>query len=152
MKRRNRRLRLKKMLEERLHSSLASRATTAVRLDHALEVISPVVVGQLFTRSYFSLGIDEHLFLVFGKLWFTIWFAAVVDVAGDVLAAFAVDGPFIIEFEEVFAAAPLRFVIGNDLTSVFDDQVTFLERRGGKKPETRATSFHYHFFSFRHGG
>lgn len=107
-------------------------ATATEWLNDSLEVVCTVVIGQLLAGSDLFFSIDKNTSFIFVEFWFAVWFAAVVDVTSDVFSAGTVDGPVVVEFEEVFATAPLCFVIADSFASVFDHEVTLLKRRGGK--------------------
>src|SRR5258708_36251043 len=80
----------------------ARRASAADRLQIGLEVIGTVIVVDLFARLDVLDGADENLALAGTDVGLRVRLAGVVDIAGDVFAHRPVDGPAVIEFEQIF--------------------------------------------------
>src|ERR1700710_2363208 len=65
-----------------------------------------------------------------------------VDIARDVCTALTVYGLLRIKFEQVLSAAAVGLFLGDDLAPIFCDDCGFLDKSGGKKPETVRTPLH----------
>src|SRR6516165_7053954 len=81
---------------------LAGAAFAADRLEVGLEVIGAVVVVDFLARLDVLDRTDENLALARFDIAFGVRLAGVIDVAGDVLAHRTVDGPAVVEFEQIF--------------------------------------------------
>src|SRR5258707_11863116 len=80
----------------------AGRAFAADRLQIGLEVIGTVIVADLLARLDVLDRADKNLALAKTDVGLRVRLAGVIDVAGDVLAHRSVDGPAVIELEQIF--------------------------------------------------
>jgi hypothetical protein len=81
---------------------LAGVAFAADWLQIRLEVVGAVIVVDLFARLDLLDRADHDLALAGVDVGFGVRFAGMIDIARDVLAHRAVDGPASVEFEQVF--------------------------------------------------
>ena len=80
---------------------LAGVAFAADRLQISLEVVGAVVVVDLLARLDVLDGADEDLALAGFDVGFRVRLAGMIDVAGDVFADRAIDGPAAVELEQI---------------------------------------------------
>src|SRR5581483_1405151 len=118
---------------------LAGVALAADRLQIGLEVIGPVIVVDLFARLDGLDGADVDLALAWANIGLRVRLAAVVDVARDVLAHRAVDGPAVAELEQVLVLDVVFFLLGiQQRPEIADDPGAFLDPSGGEKAQSGA--------------
>src|SRR5262249_19066550 len=111
-------------------------ALAALRLDEAVEVLLAVVVGDLVARRDVLDRADDDLALLDVAL--GVGAARVVDVAGDVAPDRAVDGPLLVDLEQVAIVHLVGDLVWNPRSPVFDDEIALLDRLGGEQAETGA--------------
>src|SRR6185437_11736382 len=112
----------------------AAAAAFAVRApDHVPEVIDAIVVGDFLARLDVAQRPDEHP--VLDVVYFRVGIAGMIEVARDIAARRAVDGPAAVDFVEVQVAARLDLVgfLGGELAAlVFGNPKIFADRPGGE--------------------
>src|SRR5262245_41449391 len=112
---------------------MAGRAPAAVVLDESVEVVAAVVVGDLITRVDGPDRADQDLVLF--DIRFSVRPAGMVDVAGDILAARAVDGPAIVDLEQIFGIELVGDPVVQLLAAIADDEASPADQLGGEKAE-----------------
>src|SRR6267143_7276570 len=90
---------------------LAGRAFAADRLQIGFEIIRAVIVIDLLARLDVLDGADEDLALAWANVGFRIRLAGVVDIAGEVLAHRAIDGPAVVQLEQIFVLDRVVFFL-----------------------------------------
>jgi hypothetical protein len=80
---------------------LAVVALAADRLEEDFEIVGAVVVVDFLARLDGLDGADDHLALARIDVRLGVRAASVVDIAGDILARGAVDGPAIVDFKQI---------------------------------------------------
>src|SRR5450755_2890576 len=90
---------------------LASGAFAADRLQIRFKIVGAVIVIDLFAGLDVLDGADHHLAFARADVGFRIGLAGVIDVARDVLAHRAVDGPAVVELEQVFVLDRVVFFL-----------------------------------------
>src|SRR2546425_6656907 len=111
-------------------------AFASVRLEKGVEILPPVVVGDLLARLDLLPRAQDDLAL--DQVGFGVRTARVIGVAVHVAAARAVHGPAPVDLVHVAAAAglePLGLRIGDAAPLVFDDERALLDRLGREQPE-----------------
>src|SRR5215831_18534125 len=101
---------------------MAGRAFAAVFLDEGIEVVAAVVVGDLVARVDGPDRADQNLVLL--DIGFGVRLAGMVDVAGDVPAARAVDGPTVVDLEQILGIELVRDPVGQLLAGIVDDEAS----------------------------
>src|SRR6185437_4024052 len=134
---------------------LAGAGFAADRLQVGLEVIGAVIVVDLLARLDVLDGADENLALARPDVAFRVRLAGMVDVAGDVLADRAVDGPAVGELEQIFVLDLVVFFLLRiqKRPEIADDPGAFLDRFGGEKAEPgfgTADTVRFAWGKFRH--
>src|SRR4051812_12637454 len=116
------------------------RAFAADRLQVGFEVIGAVVVVDLFARLDVLDRTDHDLALARLDVGLRIRLAGVVDVAGDILADRAVDGPAAAEFEQILVLDRVVLLVARiqQRPDIADDLGALLDRFGGKEAESGA--------------
>src|SRR6266446_4382566 len=135
----------------------ARRASAADRLQIGLEVVGTVIVVDLFARLDVLDGADENLALAGTDVGLRVRLAGVVDIAGDVFAHRPVDGPAVIEFEQIFVLdrVVLLLLAIQQRPEITDDFGALLDRFGGEEAKPgRGTADAIRFFrrNGRHDG
>ncbi len=119
-------------------------APAAVRLDVVVEKVLSVVVGELLSGLDGALRLDMDFLLVFVYFGVAVGAAGVVDVAGDVFAADAIDVEVFFDRKEVRAAAAVCFLLVDPLAGVLDDVFILFAGNGGVESETGTRLFYEH--------
>src|SRR5262249_52542268 len=121
---------------------LAGAALAADRLQIRLEVIGTVIVVDLVARLDVLDRADIDLALAGLHIAFSIRPAGVVDIAGDVLAHRAVDGPAVVELEQVLVLdiVVLFLLRIQERPEIADDPGPLFDRPGGEQAEARTGS------------
>src|SRR5262245_46797062 len=112
---------------------MAGRTLAAVLLDERIEIVAAVVVGDLVPRVDGLDRADQNL--VFLDIRLGVRPAGMVDVAGDVLAARAVDGPAVVDLEQILGVELVRDPVVQLLARVADDEASPADELGGEKAE-----------------
>src|SRR6266540_1031623 len=114
-------------------------ALAALGLDEADEVLLAVVVGDLVARRYFLDGADEDLAL--DDVGLGVRAARVVDVPRDVAPGRAVDGPALVELEQVAVVELVGDLVRDAPAPILDDEIALVDGLGREQAETclRAT-------------
>src|SRR5262245_40615132 len=114
----------------------AFRALASDRLEKELEILLPVVVGDLVARlDRLDRAQDD---LAANDVGFGVGTAGMIGVAGDVAAARTVHGPAAVDLVEVARPArlePRRLRRADAAPRVFDDEGAFRDLRGGEQAE-----------------
>src|SRR5262249_15138753 len=116
----------------------AGDAFAADILDEAVEIIAAVIVGDLL------LGLDvaqrPDLDHVPDEVDLGVRPAGMIDVAGEVAAARSVDGPAVVELEQVLVVELVGLVVRKLASAVAGDVAALLDRPAGEhaKPGKRA--------------
>lgn len=129
---------------------IAVSAATAHRFDDLLEVVFAVVKGDLLAGSDTTLGFDKDRVLLVREFGISVRAAAVVDIAADVRAILPIEGPGVVQGEEIFAAASVGFFSRDLLAGVFDDLLILGVVARGEEPKPSATALDR--YSIRSGG
>src|SRR5262245_7612489 len=112
---------------------MAGCAPAAVLLDEGVEVVATVVVGDLVARVDGLDRADQNLVLL--DIRFGVRPAGMVDVAGDVLAARAIDGPAVVDLEQVLGVELVGDPVVQLLARIADDETSPADELGGEKAE-----------------
>src|SRR3954462_11189122 len=117
---------------------LASRAFAADRLQIGFYIIRTVIVVDLRARLDVFDGSDEDLALARFDVGFRVRLAGVVDITGDVLAHRTVDGPAVVQFEQVLVLDRVVFFLLaiQQRPKIADDLGALLDRLGGEEAES----------------
>ena len=107
-------------------------------LDEQLEIVPPIVVGDLLAGLDRPYRAQDHLALY--QRAFCVRPAGVVGVAADVAAGRSIQGPAAVDLEHVAAAglalARARFAGGDAAAGILDDERALGDRRGGEQAES----------------
>src|SRR5262249_50475066 len=116
---------------------LAGGAQAADRLEVFLGVVGAVVVVDLVARLDVLDGADENLARAWANVGFRVRLAGMVDVAGNVLAHRAVDGPALGYLEKILVLdrIVLFLVAIKHRPEIADDPGALLDRLGGEEAE-----------------
>ena len=108
---------------------LAGLAFAADRLQIGFEIVGTVIVVDLLARLDVLDGADEDLLLARLDVGFGVRLARVIDVARDVLANRAVDGPALVELEQIFVLdrVLIRLLRIQQRTEIADDLGALLD-------------------------
>ena len=111
----------------------ASLALAAHVPDESVEIIAPIVIGDLVP------GLDvldrPNLDHVLDKIDFRVRPAGMIDIAGPIASAGAVDGPAIVDLEQI-AGVELFGVLGADLlAAISNDELALLDRGASKEAQ-----------------
>src|SRR5712691_1396056 len=120
------------------HERLALEAAAALPLDPFVEIVLAVIVRQLLARLDPAPRKDENAALPVLDL--AIGSAGVVDIAGGVRPALAVDRLLAGDLEQILAAAGIFLLQRDPAPGVLDDARALVDRREGIKTETGARS------------
>src|SRR5665213_1872002 len=115
-------------------------AFAADRLQIGLEVVGAVIVVDLFTRLDLLDGADHHPALARADVGFRVRLAGVIDIARDVLAHRAVDGPAPVQFEQILVLDGVVFFLPGiqQRPKIADDLGALLDRLGGEEAKPGA--------------
>src|SRR5712672_95086 len=118
----------------------ASRAFAADRLQIRLEVVGAVIVVDLFAGLDVLDRADYDLALARADVGFRVRLAGMIDVARDVLAHRAVNGPAVAELEQIFVLDRVVFLLSaiQQRTKIADDFGALLDRFGGEETKPGA--------------
>src|SRR5882672_8524338 len=118
----------------------ASRAFAADRLQIRLEVVGAVIVVDLFAGLDVLDRADHDLALAGADVGFRVRLAGMIDVARDVLAHGSVDGPAVVELEQIFVLDRVVFLLSaiEQWTKIADDFGALLDRFGGEETKPGA--------------
>src|SRR6266852_3058077 len=118
----------------------ASRAFAADRLQIRLEVVGAVVVVDLFAGLDVLDRADHDLALAGADVGLRVRLAGMIDVTGDVLAHRSVDGPAVVELEQIFVLDRVVFLLSaiQQRTKIADDFGALLDRFGGEETKPGA--------------
>src|SRR5262245_62283621 len=111
---------------------MAGHTLAAALLDEGVEVVAAVVVGDLVTGVDGLDRADQNLVLL--DIRFGVRPAGMVDVAGDVLAARAVDGPAVVDLEQVLGVELVRDPVVQLLPGMLGEEAFSRDRVGAYMP------------------
>src|SRR5262249_6809260 len=123
------------------------------RLQIRLEVVGSIVVVDFVARRDVLDRADENLSLARANVAFSVRLAGMIDIAGDVLAHRAVDGPAIVELEQIFVLDRVILLLPGiqQRPEIPDDLGPLLDRLGGEEAEPGAGTADAIGFLWRNG-
>src|SRR6266850_162295 len=132
----------------------ARRAFAADRLQIGLEVIGTVIVADLLARLDVLDRADKNLAFARTDVGLRVRLAGMIDVAGDVFAHRPVDGPAVIELEQIFVldCVVLLLLAIEQRPEIADYFGALLDRFGGEEAKPGAGTADAIRFFRRNGG
>lgn len=114
--------------------------TAAVFANEVVEIFFAVIVREFFASFDGATSVDEYL--ISDDFDFAVWPTRVVEISRNIFPRFSVDRAAVVEIEKIFPAATIRFVVGDKITNVFDNEPAFANRFVRKDAKARCAAFY----------